>query len=167
MLGFREGQGVEVADQIEGTAGRTDHLGQRFLRQIYRLISHPAIIGDPQMRAGSRDTRSEWAICAMTAPSNPMPLAAIMDGPVFASIRYPKAEATASSRYRTGVQSAGATNRIETSMPSTSQTAWPAAVKSFPTATTVAATASHQPAHAGRHRGGIAALSVPSTAEAP
>ena len=47
MLGLGAGQCVEVGGQIEGVPGRTDHLGQRFLRQVYGLISHPAIIGDP------------------------------------------------------------------------------------------------------------------------
>ena len=46
VLGLGAGQRVEVAGQIERMPGRADDLGQRFLRQIYGLISHPAIIGD-------------------------------------------------------------------------------------------------------------------------
>ena len=46
MLGLGAGQCVEIGGQVEGMPGRADGFGQRFVREIYGLISHPAIIGD-------------------------------------------------------------------------------------------------------------------------
>ena len=58
-------------------------------------------------------------------------------------------------------------NRIDNSIPSVKATKWPVLVKWSPSQTTSNPIASHQPIHAGRHRGGIAAVSSPSTAAAP
>ena len=68
---------------------------------------------------------------------------------------------------RAGVQLLRPTEPGRDNMPSTSATACPTSVKSRPTATTAAPTASTSPIHAGRQRRGIAAVSEPSTAEAP
>lgn len=90
-----------------------------------------------------------------------------MSIPVLASTRYPNAAPTAKSAYRRRVQPLGGPNLVDTAMPNKRANACPTTVKSLPIAAMVTATASHQPIHAGRHRLGMAAVSVPNTPAAP